>query len=226
MPGPYFVHMLAGALAIVVGFTVLFSPKGGSLHRSGGLAFVAAMLVLTFTGTAIAVWKGAIASVLGGLLATYLVSTALITVRPTTVGWNRTLVLAMGAAAAVAIISLACAAQSLDHTAAMVGYLLFASAALLGLRGDVRILRGAVLRGAPRLRRHVWRACMALWIATASFFLGPRRRVEKVLPDVLISPTTLAVPVVLIIIVMLYWLWRLRSRTPLRGITLTEETMT
>ncbi len=74
-----------------------------------------------------------------------------------------------------------------------------------------RVTHSGSLRGAPRLCRHVWRACIALWFATASFFLGPRRRVEKVLPDALISTTTVIIPVAVVIVVMLYWLWRLRS---------------
>ncbi|MBA2290917.1 MAG: hypothetical protein H0W15_00525 [Gemmatimonadales bacterium] len=224
MPLPFLVHMSAGALAIVIGFAVLFSPKGGSLHRRGGLAFVASMLVLALSGAAIAAWLGDVGTVVGGLLASYLTVTALVTVKPVSAGWRRALVGATCVGVLVASVSATRAVMSIGRTSAVVGYLVFGTVAALAVRGDLAILRGAVLRGAPRLRRHVWRACIALWFATASFFLGPRRRVEKVLPDALISSTTVIIPVALVIIVMLYWLWRLRSRTALRGMVLGGKT--
>jgi hypothetical protein len=54
--------------------------------------------------------------------------------------------------------------------------------------------------------------CLALWIAAASFFLGPRARVRAVLPDVLVTTPVLVIPVIAVIVVMLYWLWRVRVR--------------
>jgi hypothetical protein len=60
--------------------------------------------------------------------------------------------------------------------------------------------------------------CYALWIATASFFLGPRARVAKVLPEPLLNPALLAPPLLLVLVVMFYWLWRVRIRRTFRGI--------
>ena len=40
------IHVIAGGLAIVLGFTALFVKKGGNLHRRSGLLFVYAMIVM------------------------------------------------------------------------------------------------------------------------------------------------------------------------------------
>jgi uncharacterized membrane protein len=40
------IHVVAGGLAVVLGFTALFVKKGGTVHRRSGLLFVYAMLVM------------------------------------------------------------------------------------------------------------------------------------------------------------------------------------
>jgi heme/copper-type cytochrome/quinol oxidase subunit 4 len=77
----------------------------------------------------------------------------------------------------------------------------------------MRILRSGNLRGSRRLVRHLWRMCFALFIATASFFLGQ----AKVFPQPIRIPALLALPVVAVLVTMLYWLWRVRTRRALRS---------
>jgi hypothetical protein len=77
--------------------------------------------------------------------------------------------------------------------------------------GDVRVLRSGAMRGAPRLARHLWRMCFALFIAAGSFF-SIRERVAKVLPDPFTTPMMRALPIVLVFVAMFYWLWRIRGR--------------
>jgi hypothetical protein len=60
--------------------------------------------------------------------------------------------------------------------------------------------------------------CYAFWIATASFFLGPRARVAKLIPEPLITTPVLVLPVLAVVVILLYWLWRVRFRQSLRGI--------
>jgi hypothetical protein len=60
--------------------------------------------------------------------------------------------------------------------------------------------------------------CYAFWIATASFFLGPRARVAKVIPEPLLTPALLALPVLAVLVIMFYWLWYVRIRRSVRGI--------
>ena len=52
---------------------------------------------------------------------------------------------------------------------------------------------------------HVWRMCAALFIAAASFFLGPVRRI----PVPLRAPAFRLIPL-LVLVTMTFWLWRFR----------------
>ena len=90
--------------------------------------------------------------------------------------------------------------------------LVLAAAMLAAAAGDVRIMRSGPLRGAPRLRRHLWRMCFALFIAAASFF-SIRERVEKILPEPFPSGPLRLLPIVLLFTVMFYWLWKLRRKS-------------
>ena len=82
---------------------------------------------------------------------------------------------------------------------------------LVGSAGDLRVLRSGPLRGAPRLKRHLWRMCFALFIAAGSFF-SIRSRVARILPEPFLSAPMRALPVVLVFAAMFYWLWRVRGR--------------
>ena len=95
-------------------------------------------------------------------------------------------------------------------------FFLFGIVMLLGAAGDGRILRSGAPQGTARLTRHLWRMCFALFIAALSFFIGQSDEFPKALR---IMPL-LALPVVTVLIAMFYWLWKLRIRRSLRGITL------
>ena len=81
------------------------------------------------------------------------------------------------------------------------------SVMLLAAAGDVRMLvRGGVF-GAQRIVRHLWRMCFGLFIATGSFFLGQG---SKVFPAFLLKTNILFVPAVLPLILLIFWLFRVR----------------
>jgi hypothetical protein len=86
-------------------------------------------------------------------------------------------------------------------------FFLFGTVGLLAAIGDLRMIRSGGLRGAPRLTRHLWRMCFALWIGAASFFLVPAR-----VPELIRDPVLRTIPVLVPIVAMLYWLWRMRTR--------------
>jgi len=67
------------------------------------------------------------------------------------------------------------------------------------------IARGGVV-GAARLTRHLLRMCLAMFMATASLFLGQ----PKVFPMALRHSGLLPVPVVLVVLALLYSLIRIR----------------
>ena len=69
-------------------------------------------------------------------------------------------------------------------------------------------------RGGPRLARHLWRTCFALFIAAGSFF-SIRERVAKILPEPFATAPMRALPILLLFGAMFYWLWKVRRRRPL-----------
>jgi hypothetical protein len=89
-------------------------------------------------------------------------------------------------------------------------------ALILAAAGDARLMRAGVLRGAPRLKRHLWRMCFAMFIAAGSFF-SIRERVAKILPDPFTTGAMRALPILLLFGAMFYWLWKLRGRGKIRS---------
>jgi hypothetical protein len=85
--------------------------------------------------------------------------------------------------------------------------------ALFAGEGDRRMMRAGGLKGAARLRRHLWRMCTALFVAAGSFFLGPVRRI----PEPLRLPVFRLIPLV-VLVTMVYWLWRYRRKRGSRNV--------
>ena len=86
-----------------------------------------------------------------------------------------------------------------------------ATVLILAAAGDVRIMRFGIPRGRPRLARHLWRMCFALFIAAGSFF-SVRERVATILPEPFTTAPMRALPILLLFGAMFYWLWRVRGR--------------
>lgn len=207
---PLQVHIVAGALGLVSGSVALLVTKGATTHRRAGAFFVAAMLVMAVTGVTLAALQGEEGSVLGGTLAAYLVVT--LWVNPASSPWihRATAMLAAGIGASSGAIAVWMRAQNEPgRDGVPLGmFVVFACIAVLATFGDLRLVWGVELSRSARLRRHLWRACFALFLASASFFLGQAR----VFPAPLRIPALLAIPAFLPLVVMAYWLLRVRGR--------------
>ena len=61
--------------------------------------------------------------------------------------------------------------------------IIFGAVAFAGGAGDRKMLRAGGLLGAARLKRHLWRMCLALFVASLAF-LAPNRLPEflRILP--------------------------------------------
>lgn len=211
------VHILAGAIVLASGAVAMAAPKGGALHRRAGQAFVAAMGAMTTTGTAMAARSdklGTDISVMAGLLVFYLVGTGLLTVRRDVANASRWLAafvtLALGVAAfaiGFGVAAMSTANGRIDGVPGAV-YVVFGAIALLAALGDVRVLRVGPPVGVARLTRHLWRMGVAMFIATASFFGGQ----AKLFPDAVRGSGVLAIPILLVLAHLAYWLVRVRLR--------------
>jgi uncharacterized membrane protein len=201
-------HVVAGTIAIVAGFLALYSVKGLKLHRKSGMVFVVAMLVMSISGTVMAFGHpGTALNVPAGLVTAYLVITSLATVRPRTAQSLRVDRIAMMAAFAIGAGALLVAMSGTVRAGMAYPLVMFALVALFAGEGDRRMIRAGGLKGAARLRRHLWRMCTALFIAAGSFFLGPARRI----PEPLREPIFRLIPLV-VLLTMAYWLWRYRRK--------------
>jgi hypothetical protein len=222
------VHIAAGVLGIVLGFVALYATKGSRLHRKSGMLFVYAMLTMALLGVAMAALRDVqpASNVPVGLLTAYLVVTALVTVRPPARGsrW-----LDLGLFLVALGVSLTLVTFGLETLASASGtrngvppipFFVFGGVALLASAGDVRMMRSGgvqILRGAPRLRRHLWRMCFALALAA---FSGLGR--FKVIPAQFRIFAVFAIPLI-VLGTMSYWLWRVRVRRHTSTFNLKEE---
>jgi hypothetical protein len=211
------VHILGGIVGLLSGFTALFVRKGARSHRRSGDVFVVSMLIMAAAGAYVSLLHGQRLNVLAAALTFYLVGTAWLTVQRKA-AWTRRLeggLLLLGLATGITGWILSLGATHRSHA---IMYGVFGSAALLSSAGDVRLLLRGAITGGPRLARHLWRMCIALWIATASFFVGTAgdptfRRTglrARLFPQSVRDTHLPQIPVFLVLVLMFYWLWRVR----------------
>jgi len=195
---------------VVAGFVALYVLKGGALHRRSGMVFVYAMLVMASSGLVMAIGRpGSTMNISAATVTAYLVITSLMTVRTPSAASRRIERGAMLAALALGptFIVLAFLNMGGRNMGFAFPLLIFGTIALSAGLADRRMIRDGGLAGAPRIRRHLWRMCTALFVAAGSFFLGPARRI----PEPLRGPVFRLIPF-LVLATMAYWLWRYRSK--------------
>lgn len=215
------IHIAAGGLAIVLGAVALSVKKGGTTHRRSGLLFVCAMLVMGITASILGLLKGPNdPNVTAGITIAYFVGTALLTVRPVS-RWTTALhIAALMVAVLFAYGSVVKGVAAFNSPRGALNgvpfamHFLFAIVFSLAAIGDFRVIRFSLPRGGPRLARHLWRMCFALFIAAGSFF-SIRARVAKILPEPFTTAPMRMLPILLIFAAMFYWMWRVRRRRPL-----------
>jgi uncharacterized membrane protein len=215
------VHITAGVAGILSGFVALYALKGGRVHRKSGLVFVVAMLTLSLTGAVIATLRAEPINVIAGCTTFYMVSTALLTVRRPAPGWEWLDAGATAFGAGVGAFGLALGLGALRGFPGPlggdppVGAAVFGAVAVLSVIGDLRRMAKGGGSEIVRLTRHLWRMCLGLFVATGSFFLGQ----AKVFPKPIRIMPLLAMPVLLVLGLLLYWLVRVRvlKRDPRRA---------
>ncbi len=203
-------HIIGGLVGLTSGAVALSARKGAKLHRKSGMIFVYAMSVMSVSGAVMAALKPERISVIAGMLTFYLVVTALLTVHRRGPGFNWVEAGAMFYGLTVVITALIFGVAALTSPPGAINEpppapgFIFGAVALLGVFGDVRMLLARGVPWAQRIARHLWRMCLALWIAAASFFLGQADE----LPESLRIMPLLCTPVLLVLLLMAYWLVR------------------
>ena len=209
-------HVLAGVLGVIFGYVALFSSKGAATHRRSGMLFVYVMLPMAFTGMLISAVGGVARpiNIPAALVTFYMVLTALLTVRPFEARPRWVDVTAMRAAFAMSVanvpVGIMVVAQGGRQAGTAYPLFMLGAIAFSAALGDRRMIRAGGLTGKPRVRRHLWRMCFALFVAAGSFFVGQADE----FPAALRVTPLLALPVLTVLAAMIYWLSRVRRRRP------------
>lgn len=205
-----YLHIGSGSVGLLSGAASMVFRKGSRLHRLSGKVFVIAMLLMSAIGAAVAPFLPTPerASVVAGGLTFYLVLSAwaVLKRKPGQIGaFDYGLLLTSTGIVAAGAYFMRLAAQSpngqLDGQPAA-AFVLFMIVGSLAAVGDLRLILRRGVSGATRLARHLWRMCVALFIAANSLFLGQ----QQVFPKSLQGSAWLFVPALAILATLLFWL--------------------
>jgi len=212
-------HICGGILGFFSGSAALLVRKGSRLHRLTGDVFVWSMLSMAVSGGFLALMKFQRVNVIAGAFTFYLVASAWLTVarKRQWTGLAEIGLLLTALAVGCSCLLFLWGAQR-PGGGASAAFVIFGTAAFLSASGDLRMLLRGGISGARRLVRHLWRMNVALLIAAASFFLG--RASDPVLrqtglrarlfPESIRQTGLPAVPVLLILALTVFWLFRVR----------------
>jgi uncharacterized membrane protein len=196
-------------MAILSGAAALSVRKGERLHRAFGNVFFVSMLTMSAFATYLSIVRQP-GTIVGAIFTFYLVATAWATVKRKegSVGLFEKVAffVAAGCAAAEMILGIQATnspkGQFLGYPAGL--YFAFGSIATLAAALDLKVILRGGISGAPRIARHVWRMCLALFMASGSFFLGQ----QKVMPAFIHGSPILVLLGVAPLLFMIFWLCR------------------
>jgi uncharacterized membrane protein len=217
-------HIAGGAIGLLSGAVAMSFRKGSRVHRLAGNVFFVAMLGMSAAGAYLAFMKSQSGNVFGGILTFYLVATAWLTARrgegETGIVDRAAFVVALAVGATIVTFGIQAARSQMgtkDGVPAPM-YFILGSVALLAAAGDMRmIVRGGVF-GVQRISRHLWRMCFALFIASGSIFIAR----PQIFPAFLSTTHVLVVLGVLPLLLMPFWLIRVRFRTAYRKMSMSR----
>ena len=207
-------HIAGGTLGVLSGFAALSVKKGSRWHATIGNVFFVSMLGMAAAGVTLAVLKSQMSNVFGGTLTFYLVATAWVTARRKDGGAGVASLVAMLTSLVVGVVIVGfgvAAARSASGEISGVPagmYFFLGAIALIAMVGDARVWRRGGIFGARRISRHLWRMCFALFIAAGSVFTARAR----VFPEFMRKTGMLVFLTVLPLLLMIYWLVRMRTR--------------
>ena len=225
-------HICAGSLGLLSGTAALSFRKGSPRHALAGKVFVASMLTMAVVAVYLAIVRHEPNNIGGGILTFYLIGTAWLTARRRDGETSRLDWVVLLIPVALSILTwmngVSIVRSGVDSPDGVpVGMTFFmGSVMLLAAAGDVRMLVGGGVVGAKRIARHLWRMCFGLFIAAGSFFLGPSNRPLRLLSAVglgqhlsraLFSTTLYLVLTILPLIMLIFWLVRVRFTSAYKG---------
>jgi uncharacterized membrane protein len=215
-----FLHITGGIIGLLSGAASMSLRKGSRGHRAAGNVFVVAMLIMGACGSTLALMKHQTNNVFGGLLTVYMITTAWLAGHrkdgeTSVFDWGA---LVFGLAIGGSLLTLGVLVtngQAAQQAGVPLGmYFFMGTIPLLAAAGDIRMLMRGGISGTPRIARHLWRMCFGLFIASGSFFLGQ----QQVFPPAIRKQYILAPLAILPLVLLIYWLVRVRIRKPSMGV--------
>lgn len=212
-------HVSMGVIGLASGTVAAAARKGGAWHRRSGIVFVWSMIAMALSGVVIALYEGA-TTVVAGALTAYLVLTAYLALkepRSRLVDLGL-MILAFGFAATEYYYGFIVYGMPGHKSEGVPAGMIFfmGTVVLFAAIGDARMIHAGGVHGTRRIARHLWRMCFGLFIALGSF-------TAQLVKMPFIPPALRSLTVILIIstaplILLLYWMWKVRLRKNLRGL--------
>jgi hypothetical protein len=201
------VHIASGMLALPAGAAAAIARKGGPLHGRAGSLFFGSMLVLGVTASILEPFRSPPGSPVAGLFVCYFVATSWVAARRRDGTTGKFEIIACAAALGLGAL-MAWSAFAGTGTTPVGRGPIFAVAALCLFAGllDLNAILRAKLTPVQRISRHLWRMCVAFFIATGSFFLGQ----QGVMPAAVRGSPVLFLLAFAPFAVMAFWLVRVR----------------
>ena len=176
-----YAHIGGGAVGLVSGVAAIATRKGRPLHRLAGQIFFVSMFITYLIGAGVAPFleEGQRPNFVAGILALYLLVTALLTVRqrgPVRVNWRHYTGLAT--ALGITLMGVGFMYMGANSPSGTVdgsppqAFILFIVAGSFAAFGELNVILRQALSYTARISRHLWRMCFSMFIASGSLFLG------------------------------------------------------
>lgn len=197
-------HIIFGTLAVLAGGIALCSKKGRSLHIRYGKVFVWSMMFASLLGILLGVQnhQELFISALAGVLTITLIISSVLTLRPN----GRIIEFSVASVNVLSFIVIFSSGYlAMKNTNGVLfefnaeDYFFLSGMSLLVLCGDINYY---FFNKSKKILRHLWRMCLAFFIAAGSAFTGPGM---AAFPESIQKSGILFLPELLIFLLMIYW---------------------
>ena len=212
-------HIGGATIGMAAGAVTMAARKGGRLHRVAGNVFFFAMLAMAGVGAVVSPMFPDRISALMGAFAFYQTLTGWMAARRPAMSVGRFergaaagVLLLAGLTAWVAAIGAGSPKGEVDELPYQIA-LVACALTLLCAGLDLRMIRAGGIAGPARVRRHLWRMCVALFIAFGSA-AGQPRVTHLFPPAIRHSALLIMSPALITLGLMIFWM--IRTRGPRR----------
>jgi uncharacterized membrane protein len=208
-----FIHICGAVVGLLSAYLAMVFRKGSGWHGAAGTVFFVSMLAMSSSAAYGALFiKPVKINFIVACLTFYLVTTAWRAAKRRDGGTDAFDLIATLFIIADGIFAVALGFSGSHDGGPPAMYVAFGTIALLCGASDVRMFLRGGLAGARRIARHLWRMCLALLLATLSFFPGQARN----LPPAMRQMSFVYLPHILLVAAMVFWMIRVSLRKRVR----------